>query len=72
METAMMKLIEYAKGSFYTKSDIVLKATQLLEEEKKNIVDAYREGGKSFADFDFSSKTMDRESEDYYTQTFKQ
>jgi hypothetical protein len=78
METPMMKLKVWAEDnkrySFEAgiQPDVIIcKIQDLLEEEKKNIVDAFKAGvGEGIADGRGHGAEFET-PEDYYTQTFK-
>lgn len=78
MKTAMQQLIEWINSEddlleFSNRwnpiDDIVKKATQLLEEEKRQIVDAYEQGHYK-PDFSEIGVSIVEEGKKYYNQTY--
>ena len=77
-KTAMQQLIEWIKETPPQTRHAVLydKCKRLLETEKKNIVDAFEEGGHNcdLAHDENNTPYIEyyKSAEEYYTQTFKQ
>ena len=63
-KTAMMELIEYMKANFHLTDESLEKFYELLEKEKEQIIDAWKDG-LSFDDIPCSA-------EEYYKITYKQ
>ena len=63
-QTAMMELIDWVELRFNNprETEIFKKATQLLEKEKEQIIDA----------FDTACQDQDRIGMEYYNETYKQ
>jgi len=75
MKTAMQQLIEWITPEKFTliewhaAVDIREKATELLEEEKRQIVDAYEQGHYK-PDFSEIGVSIVEEGKKYYNQTY--
>tara|TARA_R110002126_G_scaffold214988_3_gene361161 strand:+ start:915 stop:1148 length:234 start_codon:yes stop_codon:yes gene_type:complete len=75
MKTAMQELIEYANEfDFGGWEDVFIKkATELLEKEKEQIIDAYKQGcGYEYEYIDDESTSYKEDAEEYYNQTYNQ
>jgi hypothetical protein len=72
MKTAMQELIEYLESRYfkYEISSILLKSKELLEKEKEQIMDDYREGVN--AGILYCNGEVFISKEDYYNQTYNQ
>jgi hypothetical protein len=68
MKTAMNEWIEWLNAySFELPLELQIKATEILQQEKQQIIDAYDEANSELHNEDGSFKT----GEQYYNQTFK-
>jgi hypothetical protein len=77
MKTAMQELIEYFNNRpEYDKTsegyEIIQKATELLEKEKEQIIEAHFAGWSDAYDYlESDSNDRARQSEEYYEETYE-
>ena len=64
-ETAMMELLNMLQVQNPLRN-------QMLEKEKQQIVDAYKQGLHDWSVADLSTSTICRVSESYYTETYEE
>ena len=75
MKTAMQELIEWIEQRFNNpqETEVFKKATELLEKEKEQIIDAHLEGWSDAYDYlKLDSNEQARQAEDYYNETYNQ
>jgi hypothetical protein len=68
METTMKNHLEWLKGRMVVTEQM---EEELLEQEKRQIIDAYSQGLNDWRIADMSIKTINKVSEQYYNETFK-
>jgi hypothetical protein len=68
METTMKNHLEWLKGRMVVTPQM---EEELLEQEKRQIIDAYSQGLNDWITTDMSIKTINKVSEQYYNETFK-
>jgi len=73
MKTAMQDLIEYLNGDTYAGvCDIVERAEELLEKEKEQIIDDYRNGKVNGYDAINEGASANITADEYYNKTYNQ
>jgi len=71
----MQELIEWIEQRFNNpqETEVFKKATELLEKEKEQIIDAHLEGWSDAYDYlKLDSNEQARQAEDYYNETYNQ
>jgi hypothetical protein len=68
METTMKNHLEWLKGRMVVTEQM---EEELLEQEKRQIIDSYSQGLNDWITTDMSIKTINKVSEQYYNETFK-